>query len=36
LHCWLRNLRVASESRMPSVAQVDPIGNIEDLYAGCL
>jgi len=33
---WLRNLRVASGSRMPSVAQADPIGNIEDLYAGCL
>jgi hypothetical protein len=27
----LRNLRVASESRMPSVAQADPIGNLEGL-----
>lgn len=31
LHCWMRNLRVASVSRMPSVAQVNLIGNTERL-----
>lgn len=31
--CWMRNPRVASAIRMPSVAQGDPIENIEDLLS---